>query len=125
VSGSARSHGETEQFSVASVSRTAEYKEDNAVDNAVREGAAPSVWKETGVDPLELPGPFRKLCEDLWTRRSGTIFEFMRLVLDAWRALGSTKYPAAWAKRKAELGPTPFAKRESDLLELESIPWQK
>jgi hypothetical protein len=125
VSSSARSQGESDQFSVATVSSTANYKEDNAVDNAVKERAASSVWKETGVDPLGLPGPFRKLCEELWPVRSGRIFEFMGLVLDAWQALGSTKYPPAWVKRKAELGRTSFAKRESELLELESIPWQK
>jgi hypothetical protein len=107
------------------VSRTAYHKEDNAVDNAVREVAASSIWKETGVDPVRLPGPFRKLCEDLWPTRSGTIFDFMGLVLDAWQALGNTKYPHAWVKRKAELRLTPSAKQESELLELESIPWQK
>jgi hypothetical protein len=125
VSSSAKSQGESEQFSAATVSRTASYKEDNAVDNAVKERAASSVWKETGVDPLRLPGPFRKLCEDLWPTRSGTLFDFMGLVLDAWQALGNTKYPPAWVKRKAELGRTPSAKQESELIELESIPWQK
>ena len=100
------------------------YKEDNAVDNAVKARAACSVWKETGVNPARLPGPFRKLCEDLWPTRSGTLFESMGFVLDAWHALGSNRYPGAWVKRKAELAHSP-GKQEPERPELESIPWQK
>jgi len=102
------------------------YKEDSAgtqqEDSAVR--AACPVWKETGVDPVRLPGPFRKLCEDLWPTRSGTLFEFMGFELDAWHALGSNRYPGAWVKRKAELAHSP-GKQERERPELESIPWQK
>jgi hypothetical protein len=57
VSSSAKSQEESKQFGAATVIRTAHYKEDNAVDNAVEERAASSVWNETGVDPVRLPGP--------------------------------------------------------------------
>src|SRR4051812_26148218 len=57
---------QSEQFSSVRVSNSAHYKEDNAVDNAVKERAACPVWKETGVNPLSVPGPFRKLCEEFW-----------------------------------------------------------
>jgi len=103
-------------------------KEDSAEtqqeDTAVR--ASCPVWKETGVDPARLPGPFRKLCEDHWPARDGaSIFEFMGLVLDAWRARGSIKYPPAWVRRKAEIGRSQYVNREPKRPELESIPWQK
>lgn len=102
-------------------------KEDSAgtLQKDSAEGAACPVWKETGVSPDRLPGPFRKLCQDLWATRKGeSLFDFMGLVLDGWRALGSDRYPPAWVKRKAELAHLP-AKTESLRPELEAIPWQK
>jgi hypothetical protein len=103
------------------------YKEDSAgtqqEDSAVR--AACPVWRETGVAAASVPGPFRKLAEDLWPTRNGSsLFEFMGLVLDAWQALGSKHYPQAWVKRKADL-PHSSAKQEPERQELEAIPWQK
>ena len=121
---SGQSQGESGQFRTGRVASLGHYKEDNAVDNAVKARAASAVWKETGVNPAGLTGPFRKLCEDLWPTRSGTIFDFMGLVLDAWQALGGNKYPAAWAKRKAELAHL-SAKHEPERPELEAIPWKK
>lgn len=97
---------------------------DSALDAAVR--AVCSIWKETGVNPLSLPGPFRKLCEDLWLTRNGqTIFEFMGIVLDAWQALGEKGYPPAWVKRKSEIGRAAKANQAPGLPELEAIPWKK
>jgi hypothetical protein len=104
-------------------------KEDSAVtqqeDSAVRAAPCP-VWKATGVDPMRLPGPFRKLCEDLWPTRNGaSLFDFMGLALDAWQALGGNRYPSAWVKRKAEVGRS-SAKQETERPEeLEAIPWRK
>src|SRR5882762_7255688 len=67
------------------------------------EGAACPVWKETGVEPSRLPGPFQKLVLELWPSRNGSsIFEFMGFVLDTWKALDGRGYPPAWVKRKAE-----------------------
>jgi hypothetical protein len=102
-------------------------KEDSAgtqqEDSAVR--AACFVWKETGIAADSVPGPFRKLAEDLWPTRNGSsLFEFMGMVLDAWQALGGKRYPQAWVKRKAEL-PRSSAKQEPERPELEAIPWQK
>jgi hypothetical protein len=104
------------------------YKEDAAgtqqEDSAARSACA--VWKETGVDPLRLPGPFRKLCEDLWLTRNGqSIFQFMGIVLDAWQAIGEKGYPPAWAKRKSEIGRAAKPNQTSELPELEAIPWKK
>jgi len=128
VATSGQSLEETGQFRTGRVATSGHYKEDNAVDNAVKARAACPVWKETGVDPGRLPGPFRKHCEDLWPTRSGTLFEFMGFVLDAWKALGGDRYPPAWVKRKAELkaelARSP-GKQEPERPELESIPWQK
>jgi hypothetical protein len=88
------------------------------------EAAACPVWKETGVDPASLPGPFRKLCLDLWPTRNGdSLFDFMGLVLDTWKALGGKSYPRSWVKRKSDLGREP--KREPERPELEAIPWKK
>jgi hypothetical protein len=88
--------------------------------------AAPSpVWKETGVNPLSVPGPFRKLCEDFWPTRSGaSLFDFMGSTLDAWAALGNKGYPPAWVRRKSEIGRS-SVKDGPRLPELEDIPWQK
>jgi hypothetical protein len=98
-------------------------KEDSAgtqqEDSAVRD-ACP-VWTETGVAANSVPGPFRKLCEDLWPTRSGTIFEFMGFVLDAWHALGSDRYPPVWVKRKTELRATAYS-RPAPMQELEILP---
>jgi hypothetical protein len=92
-------------------------------DSAVR--AACPVWKETGIAAASVPGPFRKLAEDLWPTRNGSsLFEFMGMVLDAWQALGGKRYPQAWVKRKAEL-PRSSAKQEPERPELEAIPWRK
>jgi hypothetical protein len=105
------------------------YKEDSAEtqqeDSEVR--AACPVWKETGVDPLRLPGPFRKHCEEHWRVRDGaaSLFDFMGTVLDAWNALGNAKYPPVWVRRKAEIGRSAPAKQGPEPPELESIPWQK
>jgi hypothetical protein len=124
VSSPANSQGESEQSSIVRVSSSAHYKEDNAVDNAVKERVACPVWTETGVDPVSLPGPFQKLCLDLWpTRKGASLFDFMGLVLDAWKALDGRGYPPAWVKRKSELGREP--KREPERPELEAIPWKK
>ena len=124
VTNSGQSPRESGQFRTGRVANSGHYKEDNAVDNAIKERAACPVWKETGVDPLRLPGPFRKLCEDLWPTRNGdSIFDFMGLVLDAWKALDGRSYPPAWVKRKSELGREP--KREPERPELEAIPWKK
>ena len=103
------------------------YKEDSAgtqqEDSAVR--AACSIWKETGVASASVPGPFRKLAEDLWPTRNGSsLFDFMGLVLDAWQATGNKRYPPAWVRRKAELGHSP-EKQRLELPYLEAIPWQK
>jgi hypothetical protein len=103
-------------------------KEDAAVtqhkDAAVRAAACP-VWKETGIDPRGLPGPFRKHCEEHWRIRNGaSLYAFMGSVLDAWQALGNTKYPPTWARRKAELTHS-SAKQEPERPELEAIPWKK
>ena len=102
-------------------------KEDSAVtqqeDAAVRAALCP-VWKETGVDPNKLPGPFRKLCMDLWPTRNGdSLFDFMGMVLDAWQALGGKSYPRSWVRRKAELARAP--EREPERPELEAVPWKK
>ena len=101
-------------------------------DNAVRQSsktaeAACPVWKETGVDPLRLPGPFRKHCEEHWRFRDGaaSLFDFMGTVLDAWNALGNSKYPPAWVRRKAEIGRSAPVKPGPEPPELESIPWQR
>ncbi len=112
------------------VDRSVRNKEDHAVDHAVRRDAAVRaacpVWKETGVDPLKLPGPFVKLCEDFWPTRNGaSLFEFMGTILDAWQTLGGTRYPPAWVKRKSELGRSTPARQEPERPELEPIPWQK
>ena len=103
-------------------------KEDAAVDSALNAAvrAACPVWKETGVDPLRLPGPFRKLCEDFWLTRNGqSTFEFMGIVLDAWQAIGEKGYPPAWVKRKSEIGRAAKANQAPELPELEAIPWKK
>jgi len=120
----------SDRSEVSTLSTKSEHSGDSIlIDNAVRqsskteEPAACLVWKETGVDPQRLPGPFRKLCLDLWPTRSGTTFEFMGFVLDAWQALGSTRYPPAWVKRKSELAHAP--KQEPERPELEAIPWKK
>lgn len=57
--------------------------------------AAPNpVWKETGVDPAGLPGPFRKLCEELYAKRNGqSLAEFVGVCMDGWQALGEKKQP--------------------------------
>lgn len=105
------------------------YKEDTAgtqqEDSAV--GTACPVWKQTGVDPQRLPGPFRKLCEDRWSVRNGApLFDFMGDVLDAWRFLEGPKckYPPAWVRRKAEFGRS-TREQEPALPELEELPWKK
>lgn len=124
VANSGQSPEESGQFGTGRVANSGHYKEDNAVDNAVKaRAAACPVWTETGVDPGRLPGPFRKLCEDLWPTRCGTLFEFMGFVLDAWHALGNKSYPAPWVKRKAEIGRAVPVRPESP--ELEPIPWKK
>ena len=104
------------------------YKEDSAVtqqeDSAVRAGCP--VWKQTGVDPQRLPGPFRKLCEDRWAVRNGaSLFDFMGDVHDAWQILEGPKckYPPAWVRRKADLRPS--QNQEPKLPELEELPWKK
>jgi hypothetical protein len=101
-------------------------KEDSAVTQQEDAAVKPTcpVWKETGVDPRRLPGPFRKLCEDLWPTRNETIFDFMGLCLDAWNALGNTRYPPAWVRSKAELACS-SAKHDPERPELEAIPWKK
>lgn len=124
VSGSDNSPGESAQLYIARVRSSAHYKEDNAVDNAVKARAACPVWKETGVDPLGLPGPFREHCERLWPTRSGSLFDFMGMVLDGWNALGNARYPPAWVRRKAELGRS-SPKQEPERHELQAIPWKK
>jgi len=104
-------------------------KEDSAVtqqkDAAVR--AACPVWEKTQVDPLRLPGAFRKLCEDRWSVRNGSsLFDFMGDVLNAWQVLegAKCKYPRAWVRRKAALGHA-AEKQEPNLRELEELPWNK
>jgi hypothetical protein len=122
--GSGNSFSETAQKLPERLPKNYRSKEDKAVDKAMDSRGACPVWKETGIDPKRLPGPFQKLCEDLWpTRGEASLFEFMGLVLDAWQALGSDRYPRVWVRRKAELAHSP-AKPEP-LPELEDLPWKK
>jgi hypothetical protein len=86
--------------------KTARRNKSKQLEEAVEEAAAaPSdLWIETGIDPLSVPGPFRKIAQNLWPTRNGaSLFDFMGVVLDGWQALGSRSYPPAWVKRKAEL----------------------
>ena len=80
------------------------------------------VWKECGVDPASLPGPFQKLCIELWPiRNRDPLYEFMGAVLDAWQALGGKHYPRAWVKRKSELAHSP-AKQEQTVTPITFLP---
>jgi len=120
-----------ENFPVASTPPTppaksnADNKSGDEVKKKRSEGAACPVWKETGVDPKRVPGPFRKVAEDAWPTRDGSsIFKFMGEVLDIWKALGARGYPQAWVQRKLALAHLP-AKSQPERPELEAIPWKK
>lgn len=94
-----------------------------AIDAAV--GTACPVWKETGVNPARLPGPFRKLCEDLWPTRNGqSLGQFMGVCLDGWDALGGGKYPAVFVRAKTEIA-AKEREQAGSLPELEAEPWRK
>ena len=79
------------------------------MDNAVRQSsrtaeAASALWSVTGVSPKTLPGAFRELCEKLWGTRNGqSLGKFMGTCLDAWKAMGESKYPPTFAQAKAEI----------------------
>jgi hypothetical protein len=82
------------------------------------------LWHSIGLIPQSLPGPFRKLCEDLFaTRVSQTLSELMGACLDACDVMGWPK-PAAFAKAKARIVEQE-KEQPSRLPELEALPWAK
>jgi hypothetical protein len=98
-------------------------KEDTAVTQQY--SAVAVFWKEAGINPASLAGPFRKTCEDLLPTRNGQrLGEFMGACMDAWKVLGGKTYPPAFAKAKARI----VAKEKEQvgrLPELEALPWAK
>jgi len=101
-------------------------KEDHAVNHAVDAAAAASkFWSQVGIDPAELPGAFRKTCEELLHTKNGQpLSEFMGECMDAWKISGGKTYPPAFAKAKARIAQEE-KERAGKLPELEAIPWQK
>ena len=99
-------------------------KEDATVDATV-DTAAAAFWKQVGINPVSLPGPFRKTCEELLTTKNGQpLGEFMGVCMDAWKTLGGKTYPPAFARAKARIV-TAEKERAGRLPELEATPWQK
>jgi hypothetical protein len=107
---------------------------DNAVRQSSKTAAAPAkFWLLVGIDPTTLAGPFRKHCEEMWTRKNGqSLGEFMGACLDGWALAGDGKYPPAFVRAKAKIvarekeqGPPPnflprkpFQKRDWSMEEL-------
>jgi hypothetical protein len=99
-------------------------KEDATIDATV-DTAAAAFWKQVGINPLSIPVPFRKTCEELLAAKNGQpLGEFMGMCMDAWKAFGGKTYPPAFARAKARI--VTAEKEQAGLLpELEAIPWQK
>jgi hypothetical protein len=104
------------------------YKEDSTETIQRRSSgaaAASELWRLTGIDPNTLPGPFLKLCQDLYGRKNGQpLGEFMGVCMDAWQALGGKTYPPQFAKAKARIS-AKEKEQAGRLPELEAEPWQK
>jgi len=105
VSSSAHSHSQSKQSSIVRVSSSANYKEDNAVDNAKSSVRLPSAsfWQEMGINPERLPGRIKKLCEDQRAARGDqSAVDFLSACMDAIEALG-WNIPPPLAQAKTEL----------------------
>jgi len=78
-------------------------KENTAVHSS-KANAAAAFWQEAELDPARLPGPFVKLCQDLYATKNGQpLGGFMGVCMDAWEAMGGKKHPPAFAKAKARI----------------------
>lgn len=85
-------------------------------------------WDLISVRRKSMPPEFAELCERMYANKNGeSIFEFMGLCLDGWKALGNHKYPPAFctAKAKFKNQAKPNAPNSSALEELEALPWKK
>jgi hypothetical protein len=86
------------------------------------------LWDLIGVRRKSVPPEFADLCERMFANKNGeSIFEFMGLCLDGWKALGNHKYPQAFctAKAKFKNQAKPDARSSPALEELEALPWKK